>query len=486
MKRIPLLLFVFLVAGSGLHAQKNGSKVKTLDSLFMTYNKLNLFSGSVLVAQKGEVLLTTGYGMANREWNMPNSPQTKFRIGSISKQFTAMLIMQLKQAGKLDLQEKISNYLPWLDKETGGKVTVHQLLTNSSGIPNYTDEPNFMTELAVQKFEPLEYAKKYFKIRLDFEPGTKHFYSNTNYFLLALIIEHITGQPFEQVLQEKILDVAGMKNTGIDDPDKLVAQRASGYDYNYDGFKNAGYVNMASATYGCGAMFSTVEDLYLWHKALDTEKLLSAENKKLMFTAALDNYASGWIIRNIENFMQTGKAATLQVHGGRINGFLSMICRIPEQETFIVILNNSWVPNQSKILDDILGNAVSVLYNQQVSFPKPSPVSGMYAIIQNNSVKEAIAYYTGLKKTQPSKYNFGNVIDLINLGDLLSKQGNPKAAFDIYKFNASENPTSAISVQKFVLMQKNIEGKEKAIKSLESSALKEAEKERIKIKLNEQ
>lgn len=484
MTKIKIWVLVFLSTGLTAVAQKD-DRVHRIDSLIATYNKLDLFSGSVLIAQKGRVLLGKGYGMADREWNLSNSPRTKFRIGSASKQFTSMLIMQLKQAGKLDMDEKITTYLPWFDNETGSRITIHQLLTNSSGLPNYTDEPNFMTELAVQKFVPEEFAKKHFRAKLDFEPGTRYFYSNTNYFLLGLIIEKVTGQSFETALQENILDVVGMKNTGIDDPARLLHQRAKGYDYNFDGYKNADYVNMASATFGCGAMYSTVEDLYLWNNALNTEILLSDDNKKQMFTPALENYACGWIIRNRDNFMQTGKAATLQVHGGRINGFLSMVCRIPEQDIFVAILDNSWVPNQSKILDDILGNAVSILFNQEVHFPKPSPASQMYSIIQGSSLEDAVAYYNQLKTTQTSEYSFGNPADLINLGDLLHKQGNLKAALEIYRVNALENPTSTLSVQKYVLLQKSMEGKEQAVKSLENSKLKEPEKEKIRITLNE-
>lgn len=480
-----LLITTVLLSDNDLLAQSGiENPAKKLDSVFSTYSRLNRFSGSVLIAQKGTVLLRKGYGRANREWDIPNTPSTRFRIGSISKQFTSMLIMQLHQSGKLDLQEKITAYLPWFDSTIGKKITIHHLLTNSSGLPNYTDEPNFMSEMVVQKLNPLEFAKKYFKNRLDFEPGAKYFYSNTNYFLLGLIIESITHKPYEQVLQENILNIAGMKNTGIDDPNKLIPNRAGGYYYNFDGYRNADYINMASATFACGALYSTVEDLYLWHQALNTEKLLSNENKKLMFTPGLSDYAYGWIIRDRDNFEGTGQRAIIQVHGGRINGFLSMIFRIPEQDIFIVILNNLWVPNYSGIIDEILVNAVDALFNKPVTLPKPTPAREMYLMLQNQPAKKAIAFYKNVKATQKAHYDFSNSKDLINLGDLLSNQLRIKDALDIYKLAADENPTSFTVIQKYALALTKTGEREQALIYIKLTGLSAEEKEKLIDKIN--
>ena len=225
-----------------------------------TYHRLNLFNGTVLVAQKGKIVFEKSYGFANIELKVPNTPTTKFRIGSISKQFTAMLIMQLKQRGKINLQSTISDYLPWYRKDIGKKITIHHLLTHTSGLLNYTDKPNWEKELARQDIDHKEYALTFRSDTLEFDPGTQKDYSNTNYFLLGLIVETITGKPFGEVLQKNILDVVGMKNTGIDYPDSIVMNRATGYDYNFDGYANAPYINMASSTFGCGAMYSTAED----------------------------------------------------------------------------------------------------------------------------------------------------------------------------------------------------------------------------------
>lgn len=301
--------------------QRLSDKALRIDSIVNSNLERNIFSGSVLVAQKGEIIFKKSYGIANQEWNIKNTTDTKFRIGSVSKQFTAMIIMQLYQAGKISLQANIKVYLPWFDDVAGRKITVHHLLSNTSGLPNYTDSPDFLSQTAVTQFDSLSFAKEHFKTALDFEPGTKYFYSNTNYFLLGLIIENITGKPYEQVLRENILEPAKMNNSGIDYPDQIIPKRADGYIFTFDGYMNSGYINMASSTFACGALFSTVDDLYLWNKALNATALLSDKNKRLMFTPNIDNYAYGWIVRNVKDFMKTGKSVTLQVHGGRINGF---------------------------------------------------------------------------------------------------------------------------------------------------------------------
>ncbi|MFT3947919.1 MAG: serine hydrolase [Agriterribacter sp.] len=475
MCKINLLVFILFISTFG-NAQNNSPLI---DTVINSYYKRNTFSGSVLVAQKDKIILRKSYGKADREWNIDNTPETKFRIGSVSKQFTSMLVMQLYQSKKIDLQEKIIAYLPWFDKETGNKITIHHLLSNSSGLPNYTDFPNFLKETAIQQFNPLQFAKENFKTTLDFEPGIKYVYSNTNYFLLGLIIESVTNKPFEQVLQENILSPLQMTNSGIDYPDKVISKRANGYIYTFDGFINSGYINMASATFACGALYSTVDDLFLWHKGLNSEKLISNETKKIMFSPNIDNYAYGWIVRNISNFMGTGKSVTLQVHGGRINGFLALICRIPEEDVFITFLNNTRVANHADVLDNMLNNVVSALYNQPVSLAKPSPVYEMKHLIETKTINQAIEYYYQLKQHQKDNFDFGNIADLTNLAEYLTEKNRINDALEIYKLNADENPSSTIAVQTYVLKVAKQKSKNEAVKYLERSKLAENTKQKI-------
>ncbi|WP_237390945.1 serine hydrolase domain-containing protein [Chryseobacterium sp. KMC2] len=301
-----LLAFLVLLS-SNTFAQKftsssNKEKAKKIDLIIGKYHDYNLFNGSALVVQNGEIILQKNYGKADMNWSIEATSDTKFRIGSVTKQFTAMLIMQLKQEGKIKLDDRISDYLPWFNKTAGSKITIHQLLTHTSGLPNYTDFPDFKTKMVFENLSGKDFAIKYFKDNLGFEPGTKHNYCNTGYYLLGLIIEEITKKPYEKVLQEKIFDVIGMKNTGIEDPKEIISKYAQGYDFDYDGYQKTDYINIKTAVFSAGGMYSTANDMRKWDDALYTNTLLNDENKKIYFTPNLSDYAYGLVVQKHQNF----------------------------------------------------------------------------------------------------------------------------------------------------------------------------------------
>src|SRR6266545_953799 len=204
-------------------------KARRIDELVSLYNKYDQFNGAALVAENGKVIYKKGFGLANMEWNIPNEPDTKFRLGSITKQFTATLVLQLVEQGKLKLDGRVSDYLEGYRKDTGAKITIHHLLSHTSGLPNYTALPGFSETISRTPYAVEDFVKKYASGDLEFEPGTKFNYSNSGYFLLGAIIEKVTGKPYEQVLQENILDPVGMKNTGYDHYGTILEKRATGY-----------------------------------------------------------------------------------------------------------------------------------------------------------------------------------------------------------------------------------------------------------------
>ncbi len=191
-------------------------KAAKIDEVMTAANKYRLFNGSVLVAENGKVIYKKGLGLAQMEWNIPNALDTKFRLGSITKQFTATLILQLVEQGKVKLDGKVSDYLPAYRKDIGEKVTIHQLLNHTSGIPSYTSLPGFFNDVSRNPFTVEDFVKKYASNNLEFEPGSKFSYNNSGYFLLGAIVEKVTGQTYEKALKERILDPVGMKNTGYD------------------------------------------------------------------------------------------------------------------------------------------------------------------------------------------------------------------------------------------------------------------------------
>ena len=257
------------------------TKIEKIHELISACAEYGQFNGSALVAEKGKIIYTKGFGQANMEWDIPNKANTKFRLASISKQFTAMLTVQLVAENKLKLDVPITNYLPGYPKKNGDKITIHHLLTHTSGIPNYTSFPNYR-DMMRNPHKAMEIVNLFADSTLEFSPEEKFAYSNSGYVLLGVIIEKITGKSYEQVLQDKIFSPLKMKNTGYDNHRSILKNRASGYNKNANSFENANYIDM-STPYAAGALYSTVGDMYLWDQALYTEKLMPKKYMDLLF-----------------------------------------------------------------------------------------------------------------------------------------------------------------------------------------------------------
>src|SRR5438128_9413892 len=255
-----LALFCIFTFQALAFAQDKAGKIEQLMSL---HDKYGQFNGAVMVVDHGQMIYKKGFGLANMEWNIPNTPGTKFRLGSITKQFTATLVLQLVEQGKIKLDGKLSDYLPDYRKDTGAKVTIHNLLSHTSGIPSYTSLPGFFQNVSRNPFAVNDFIKTYATGDLESEPGTKFAYSNSGYFLLAAILESVAGKPYEQVLKENIFDPLDMKNTGYEHWASIIGNRATGYSRTPRGYETAPYLDM-SIPYAAGSLYSTVEDLYLW------------------------------------------------------------------------------------------------------------------------------------------------------------------------------------------------------------------------------
>ncbi|MCM3904959.1 MAG: serine hydrolase [Pyrinomonadaceae bacterium] len=411
--------------------QDNAAKI---DEVMTTANKYRLFNGSVLVAENGKVIYKKGLGLAVMEWNIPNAPDTRFRLGSITKQFTATLILQLVEQGKVKLDGKVSDYLPAYRKDIGEKVTIHQLLTHTSGIPSYTSLPGFLNDVSRNPYTVDDFIKKYASNNLEFEPGSKFSYNNSGYFLLGAIIEKVTGQPYEKALKEMILDPLGMKNTGYDHHGTIIEKRASGYQKTPDGYVNAPYLDM-SIPYAAGSMYSTVEDLYLWDQALYTDRVLSAATKELMYKPNLDNYAYGWVITKAK--LGTGTETAPKIaHGGGINGFNTVIVRFPAQKHLIVMLDNT---SQGRNLERIEQALTNILYNQPYDTPRMPLAEVLHKTITEKGIEAGLAQFRDLKSRQANLYDFREP-ELNTLGYQLLQAKKTKEAIEIFKLNVEAYP----------------------------------------------
>ena len=422
---------VVVVLQGHLVAQDKAAKI---DEVMTAAHKYRLFNGSALVAENGKVIYKKGLGLANMEWNIPNTPETRFRLGSITKQFTAALILQLVEQGKLKLDGKLSDYLPDYRKDIGEKVTIHQLLNHTSGIPSYTGLPGFFNDVSRNPYTVSDFVKRYASNNLEFEPGSKFSYNNSGYFLLGAIVEKVTGQPYEQVLKEKILDPLGMKNTGYDHHDTLIEKRASGYQKTPDGYMNASYLDM-SIPYAAGSLYSTVEDLYLWDQALYTDRVVSAASKDLMFKPNLSDYAYGWVVTKVKLGNGTDSVSKI-AHGGGINGFNTVIVRFPTQKHLIVLLDNT---SQGRSLEQLERELTNILYNQPHNLPRMPVAEVLQRTIAEKGIDAAIAQYRDIKTLQASAYDFSEQ-ELNNLGYQLLQAKKLKEAVEIFKLNVAEHP----------------------------------------------
>jgi CubicO group peptidase (beta-lactamase class C family) len=426
---IPLCIALLLLSHIAV-AQDHAAKIQEVLSLAHKYRQ---FNGSALIAENGKVVYKGAFGMANMEWNIPNTPDTRFRLGSITKQFTATATLQLVEQGKIKLDGKITDYLPDYRKDTGDKVTIHHLLTHTSGIPSYTGQPGFFENVSRNPYKVDEFVKKYASGNLEFEPGSKFSYNNSGYFLLGAIIERVTGKPYEQVLKENIFDPLGMKNTGYDHHATIIPKRASGYSKTSDGYTNAPYLDM-SIPYAAGSLYSTVEDLYLWDQALYTDKVLSAQSKALMYKPFLENYAYGWAVTNA-SFKQNGQPVQVITHDGGINGFTTTIIRFPTEKNLIVMLDNTGSGYLNRLSDSI----ARILYNQPYESPKISIVSVLGKTIAEKGIEAGIAQYRDLKAKQAATYDFAEA-ELNQLGYQLLRSGKAREAIEIFKLNVEAYP----------------------------------------------
>lgn len=408
-------------------------KAKQIDELMRRYVDNGQFNGTVLVADNGKVIFKKGYGLANMEWNIPNAPDTKFRLGSLTKQFTSMLIMQLVEQGKLRLEGKITDYLTDYPKAAGDKITLHHLLTHTSGIPNYSDLPDYRT-YERNRFKPADFIKKFSELPLTFEPGSAFAYSNSGYVLLGAIIEKVTGKPYEKVLRENIFTPLQMLNTGYDMSYKILPNRASGHQRWNLVYENAPYMDM-SIPYAAGALYSTVEDLALWDQALYTDKLLSASSKAILFTPYKNGYAYGWGVGK-KQVGQLKDSIEVMAHQGAVNGFTTSLIRIPKSKQLVVLLDNTGSSNLVAMQNDIL----RILYNQPFDLPKVSVAYVLGNAIQNNSLAAALNQYEKIKK-QPA-YDL-NEADINQMGYNLISVGKIKEAIALMNINVIQFPRSA-------------------------------------------
>jgi CubicO group peptidase (beta-lactamase class C family) len=312
------------------------------DNIFKSAAKERSPGVAVLVSRDGEIIYENSFGYADIGNKVPVIAETKFRIGSITKQFTAAGILKLQEEGKITVNDSLSEFIP--DFPRGNEVTIHHLLTHTSGIHSFTNRPNFM-KYVTMSISPEAMIDTIKNFEYDFDPGERYQYNNSGYYILGYIIEKVSGKEYGEYLKETFFDPLGMKNTGVHGPLLVLDNEATGYSLEEGTLKKAINWDMTNAG-GAGALYSTVNDLYIWNEALFKGKVLSDESLKAAFTPVVLNnnkkpegvqYGYGWLFYKIRGIDFTG-------HGGGLHGFLSSLSRQPENNITIAVLCNSTPP----------------------------------------------------------------------------------------------------------------------------------------------
>ena len=289
------------------------------------------------------MLLWKGYGLADREKGLPNNPRTRFRLGSLTKPFTAMTILILQNQGRLTVQDPICKYFPECPT-AWQEITIHHLLTHTSGIIDFTSLAGFH-ETKADPATPMQMIARFKDLQLDFQPGETWSYSNSGYILLGYIIEQVSGQAYEAFLQKNIFEPLKMRNTGYDHEDGSLAV---GYTIDW---RKSDDIDM-TIPFAAGGLYSSVDDLYLWDQALYTETMIPQSLLDLLFIPYISypgsetSYGYGWFVEPIDH-----RQAIL--HGGAIEGFSAFLLRYPHEKVAIIVLSNQETANTQELARNI-------------------------------------------------------------------------------------------------------------------------------------
>ncbi|HKS38072.1 MAG TPA: serine hydrolase [Verrucomicrobiae bacterium] len=391
---------------------------KLVDSLFSGVVKSGSAGAVVLVAQNGRVLFEKGYGLADTEKRATATPETKFRIGSITKQFTAAAILKLQEEGKLSVNDKLSKFIP--DYPRGDEVTIHHLLTHTSGIHSYTSKPDFM-ESVTAPVKTEEHIQSFKNDPYDFDPGKRWLYNNSGYFLLGYIIEKASGESYGDFLRRKFFEPLGMTHTGVHSSSAALEHEALGYQFEDGKFRKALNWDMSKAG-GAGALYSTVGDLHRWNEGVFNGNVLQEPTLKAAFTPVKteDNkddrsengYGYGWAIGTTRGLQEIS-------HGGGLHGFLSYLLRLPKENFTVVVLANCSPPPPG-VDPGGLAHEVAELYLGEKLAPRETPK------LDTKVAPKAFDAVTG-------RYDYGGaILTVTREGDKVFAQLSGQPKFEIF------------------------------------------------------
>ncbi len=402
-----LLISSYCINSSVAQSVADKQLTTKFDQLLSEQFKTGESGATALISRKGQIIYKKAFGMANLELNIPMQTESVFRIGSITKQFTAIAILQLMEQGKLDLQDDITKFIP--DYPTHGhKITIEHLLTHTSGIKSYTDMPEFGVMSRLDK-KPEELISFFKNQPMEFAPGTKWNYNNSAYFLLGYIIEKISGKTYPEYVEQNFFKTLGMTNSYYGSDSKIIKNRAAAYSKNENEFVNAEPLSM-TLPYAAGSLQSTVDDLFKWNQAVQNYKLVKKESLDKAFTSYVladgkkTNYGYGWSLGNIQG-------SPMIEHGGGIPGFLTQGIYLPKEDVFVAVFSNCECNSPSEIATKLGALAIGKPFeykeiNMDTAIMKQ--LTGVYEMAGNDD-KRYIIFEDGKLYSQRNKNTKFNI-----------------------------------------------------------------------------
>lgn len=441
MKQKILVVLLFTVWFSVI--SRAATKPQQLDELFHYLAKHKLFNGAVLVVDGGKTLFERAVGFANMEWRIPNTTDTRFDIGSVTKQFTAVLILQLAAEKKVVLHEVIGKYLPQIPEPFASRITLHQLLTHTSGLPSHPSNQSDYMKVGMRI--PYTFDERLEQLRdvpLDFEPGTSWAYNGFGYTILGHIAARVTQKSLEANFRERIFSPLGMNQSGVLLDSRLVKRKAYRYQkVCNDAYIPAVYFSQSEAKLGGGGLYSTLGDLRKWHRALQGDDLLPPQQKMMFYKSYYrfpdgDGYCYGYYSTTYR--VNDTRGVEVFFHGGSLPGASALLMRVPENDQCIVLFHNAGMGHEV-FLQSLAGEILNILYTGKFHFPRMGIVFEVVYTAMFNDMQAVKNHYFHLKQNHSDAYAFAPE-QLNMLAGFLLQFGAKKNVPGVFKLNITEYP----------------------------------------------
>lgn len=430
------IFWTWFVLGMGLGASADAaiSKPAQIATYVEQWAKDNRFSGVVLAGDRGEVIYQKAFGYAVREWQIPNTLKTRFQIGSATKQFTAYLVLKLAQEGKLTLDSPISTYLNNLHGDWSKRVTVHHLLSHTSGLPHYKVIPDYRRSFFPVDLPLKSYLDRIAALSLTYEPGARFSYSSFGYILLGAVLEAASGRDYGALLDHHIFKPFGLKDTFLDDG-RLRQKRAFPYRWHWDDFDYRPAEHRSHTTsWSTGGVFSTAEDLFRWDRAIREGAGLAEPWRGKWFEAHSPEYAYGWVLQQRET--PTGHTP-LVYHDGALTGYTAEFFRLPDRDqTFIMLSNTRAYKNVLlpwKVVDILCGKKVPA---------RPSLEKYLVDLYHQRGTEAMLAAYERERQASSMRIDKKSARDIIYAGLHLLNQHDFSAAENLLRLAVRDYPDS--------------------------------------------